>query len=87
MKTTVSSEADEINSMPDGMAQWSGRDIRWESRVDGHPGGCPMESGRVPVGGGQVLDGGRTGARWKAHGCPTEGGSRGVAQRRVLGVA
>jgi hypothetical protein len=35
-------------------------------RADGHPGGCPMESGRVP-------DKGRMGARQRVHGCPTEG--------------
>jgi hypothetical protein len=78
------------------------RNTQWASRADGHPDGCPMEGGRAPDGGGQVPDGGPTGARWRAHGCPTESGSgptegsmgaqwragsRGVAQRRVLGVA
>jgi hypothetical protein len=58
MKITISSEADEIISMPDGMAQQSDRDTRWESRADGHPGGYPTESGRAPVGGGRVPDGG-----------------------------
>jgi hypothetical protein len=48
---------------PNGVAQQSNRDTRWESRVDGHPGGCPTESGRAPVGGGRVPDGGRMGAR------------------------
>jgi hypothetical protein len=131
MKTTVSSEADEINSMPDGRSgptgwpdgvarrggptEWPDRVARrggptewpdgvarrggpteWQTgtragaqrRVDGRP----TESGRAP-------DGGRMGARRRAHGCPTEGawvpdggcpmegGSRGVAQRRVSGVA
>jgi hypothetical protein len=31
---------------------------RWESRADGHPGGCPTESRRAP---------------WGADGCSTEG--------------
>jgi hypothetical protein len=49
------------------------RDTRWASRTNGHPDGCPTEDGRAPVGGGQVLDGGSTGARRRAHGCSTEG--------------
>jgi hypothetical protein len=38
MKTIVSSEADEINSILDGVARRSDRNTRWESRADGHLG-------------------------------------------------
>jgi hypothetical protein len=36
---------------------------RWVSRADGHLGGCPTESGRVPDGG-WVSGGGPTAALW-----------------------
>jgi hypothetical protein len=62
MKTVVSSEMDEKNSMldngPDGEARRSGQDGsrypmgeqgRW---TPGHPNGCPMEGRRVSDGGG-----------------------------------
>jgi hypothetical protein len=42
------------------------RSDRWESRADGHPGGCPTESGRALVGGGQVPNGGHMGAQRRA---------------------
>jgi hypothetical protein len=64
---------------PDGATRVA-CDTQWTSRADGHPDGCPMEGGWVLDGGGQVPNGGRTGARRRA-------GSRGVAQRRVSGVA
>jgi hypothetical protein len=78
----ITSKADEKNSIfewPDGATRVA-RDTHWASRADGHPDGCPMEGGWVPVGGGQVPDG-------RGDGYPTEGGSRGVAQRWVSGVA
>jgi hypothetical protein len=53
---------------------------RLVSRADGHPGGCPTESRRAPVEGGQVPDRRRTGARrrvpdggWVLGGGPTAG--------------
>jgi hypothetical protein len=61
MKTVVSSEVDEIFLMsewPDRATRVA-RDTRWTSRADGHPDGCPTEGGQVP-------DGGRTGAQRRA---------------------
>jgi hypothetical protein len=87
MKTTVSSEADEINSMPDGVARRNGPTERprylvgqtgtWagvQRRVDGRPSGadgCPTEGAWVP-------NRGRMGARRRVGlgGWPN-GGSRG----------
>jgi hypothetical protein len=83
MKTAVSSEADEINSMsewPDLVAQRNGPTER--------PGWPVIPGGRV----GQMDT--RAGAQRRVDGrslgadrCPMEGGSRGVAQWQVLGVA
>jgi hypothetical protein len=63
MKTTVSSEADEINSMPDGVARRidDTRLVCRHCRADGHPGGCPTEGARAPDGG------------WVSGGGPTAG--------------
>jgi hypothetical protein len=49
------------------------RDIHRVSKADGHLDECPTEGRRAPVGGGQVPDGGCTGARRRAR----------VAQRRA----
>jgi hypothetical protein len=62
---------------PDGIAQRSDRDTRWKSRADGHPGGCPTESGRAP-------DEGHMGARWRVDlGEWSNGGFRGWLDRGV----
>jgi hypothetical protein len=73
---------------PDGEAC----DTQWESRTDGHSDGCPTEGGRAPGVGGQVPDGGRTGARRRpgvADGglnvCLTEGGVSGGGPTAGLG--
>jgi hypothetical protein len=99
MKVAVSSEADETNSMsewPDGVAQWSdqwpaipgGRvgqtDTRMgaQRRMDGRPSGAD----RYLTEGARVLDGGRTGARRRAHGCPTESAMDGPTREYIRAV-
>jgi hypothetical protein len=47
--------------------------------------GCPTEGGRAPVGGGQVPDGGRMGARWRARWVPDGGRISGGGPTAGLG--
>jgi hypothetical protein len=80
---------------PDGVAQQLAQQLaqqsdgtRWESRADGHPGGCPTESGWAPVRGGRVPDGGRMvpDGGWVSRGGPTAGLGRGPTGEYIRAV-
>jgi hypothetical protein len=65
-----------LTEWPDGKAGRSNEGGLRYTMGEQHPDGCPMEGGRAPDRGGQVPDGGRTGARRRA----------GVARWRVRWV-
>jgi hypothetical protein len=80
MKIAVSSEADEINSMsewPDGVARRNGP-TEWPNGVTRAARDTRWES---------RVDGHPGGCPTKGGRVPVGGGSRGVVQRRVSGVA
>jgi hypothetical protein len=97
INTAVNSEADENNSMSDGVARRSdqggpryplgeqGR--RTPGRVPNEGWMGPTEADRCSTEGARVPDGEREWPNRGRDGCPTKGWSRGVAQRRVSRVA
>jgi hypothetical protein len=90
MKTAVSSKADENISISDGMARRSDSGgLRYPLGEQGRriP-GCVSNGGWTgPTEGARVPDEKREWPNGGRDGCPTDGGSRGLAQWRVSGVA